>query len=191
MPLILFPLLGTTSGKNMASAYYNDTSILCIGSFIVAAAIEKWNIHKRFALFVLSFIGLRPRILLFAFTCLVGFITMWISNSATTAMFIPMANAVITSIRVRNEENPNKQEREREEVKIKKFAKALFMIIPFASSIMGSSTLIGTSTNLVIGQVLNSQFKKLATSTNNPVTFLNWFIYAFPPMIVQIGRAHV
>ncbi|KAG2382946.1 hypothetical protein C9374_004913 [Naegleria lovaniensis] len=180
LPVILFPLLGVTSAKIITEAYFSELSFLFVGSFMVTIALERWNLHRRFSLFVLGLIGMRPFLILLGFMLLGGTLSMFLSNSATTAMLLPMANAVVSSIKKKNNENPNIEKREKELVKIQKFAKTLFLCIPYASSIMGMSTLIGTPTNLIFVHVLNEKFPALQTSDDDPVTFATWFLYAFP-----------
>jgi len=190
-PLILFPMLGVTSGKIIAEAYFSDLSFLFIGSFIIAIALERWNLHKRFALSILRFIGMRPRLILLGFMTIGGFISMWLSNSCTTAMLLPMANAVLVSIEHKNDENPDLEKREAEGKKLKRFGKSLFMCIAYSSSIMGMATLVGTPTNLVMVHVLNEKFPALQTSEDSPITFLKWFLFAFPLSAVFLLLAYI
>ncbi|EFC43199.1 predicted protein, partial [Naegleria gruberi] len=185
LPVVLFPLLGVTSGKIIAEAYFSDLSFLFIGSFMVTISLEKWNLHRRFSLAILSFIGMRSHLILLGFMLISGFLSMWLSNTCTTAMLLPMARYA------RNEENPNLEEREKESKKIKRLAKSLFLCIAYASSIMGCSTLIGTPTNLILVHVLNDKFPLLQTSEESPVTFLTWFLYAFPVSIIFLILAYV
>ncbi|XP_061166461.1 Na(+)/citrate cotransporter-like [Saccostrea echinata] len=99
LPLILFPMVGLLYAKDVSSAYLNDTSTLFIGGLIVATAIEHWDIHKRLALRVLMLVGSEPRWLMFGMMLPTWFLSMWMSNTATTAMMIPIANAVLLQIK--------------------------------------------------------------------------------------------
>ncbi|TMS36312.1 hypothetical protein L596_003506 [Steinernema carpocapsae] len=98
LPLVMFPVMGIMPSEKVSRVYLSDTSFLFIGGLMVACAVEKSKLHKRIALFVLSIVGSQPQWIMFGFMAVTGFLSMWISNTATTALMVPIVQSVIVEL---------------------------------------------------------------------------------------------
>jgi sodium-dependent dicarboxylate transporter 2/3/5 len=138
LPLGLFPILGVLSPASASEPYANELIFLFMGGFMLAVTMEKWGLHKRIALAIMAFVGTSPNRLVLGFMLATGFLSMWISNTATAAMMLPIAIAVGEMFRPKDQEGPYE------------LGIALMLGVAYASSIGGVATLIGTPPNAVL-----------------------------------------
>uniref|UniRef100_A0A3B5A241 Solute carrier family 13 member 4 n=1 Tax=Stegastes partitus TaxID=144197 RepID=A0A3B5A241_9TELE len=98
VPAFLYPLFGVLKSSEVAAEYCKDTTLLLMGVICLAASIEKWNLHKRIALRMVMIAGAKPGMLVLGFMCCTVFLSMWLSNTSTTAMVMPIAEAVLQQL---------------------------------------------------------------------------------------------
>lgn len=164
LPIILFPLTNAVSIADTTAAYGDKYVYLYMGGFMIALAIEKWNLHKRIAINIINIIGSNIQKIILGFMVATAFLSMWISNTATSVMMLPMAMAIVSQLK----DNPDTIEDEN-----KIFGKSLMLAIAYSASIGGVSTLIGTPPNLVLAGVLDKTY-------GYEITFFKWFMFGFP-----------
>lgn len=168
LPIILFPLSGGLSLKETAASYGHKYIFLFIGGFILAIAIEKWSLHKRIALNIIKIVGTNVVHIILGFMIATAFLSMWISNTATAVMILPVGMAIVAQLK----DNPKTNEDEN-----LIFGKALMLAIAYSASIGGIATLIGTPPNLVLAGVVQESY-------GIEITFSQWFSFGFPISIL-------
>lgn len=170
LPIVLFPLFGGVDLSTTTAAYGHKYVFLYMGGFMIAIAIEKWKLHKRIALQIILLMGTDLKRILLGFMVATAFLSMWISNTATSVMMLPIGMAIINQLK----DNPNTPEDEN-----LIFGKALMLAIAYSASIGGIATLIGTPPNLVLAGVLQSTY-------GYEITFLQWMLFGFPVAVTLL-----
>jgi solute carrier family 13 (sodium-dependent dicarboxylate transporter), member 2/3/5 len=168
IPVALFPLLGVVDGKIISTLYFNHVIFLFIGGFLMAFAMERWNLHRRIALKILISFGISPGRILFGFMLATSLLSMWMSNTATAMMMVPIAMSIIFKI----EENMGSE-------KSGKYAVGLLLGIAYSASIGGVATLVGTPPNLSFIRIASIIFPEMTE-----ISFSDWFIFALPVTIL-------
>ncbi len=166
LPFVFGVPLGIIDTKPLALAYGDKNVFLFLGGFILALALEKWHVHKQVARIIIHFVGYsKPRILL-GFLISTAFLSMWISNTATALMMLPMALAVIHALPVKDQKG--------------KFALYLLLSIAYAASIGGMGTLVGSPPNIQMAGILDKSF-------GVQISFYDWMKFGVPIAIILIG----
>lgn len=175
LPLVLFPLFGILDGEKTAETYINSTIFLFLGGFLIALAMEKWNLHKRIALKIIMFFGGSAELIILGFMCASAFLSMWISNTATAVMMLPIGLAVIKNL-----------ENEVGNGKSNNFSKAIMIGIAYSCSIGGVATLIGTPPNLSFARIF-----KITFPSAPEITFGNWLLLGIPVTVIMLFVAWI
>ncbi|KAF4516897.1 hypothetical protein B566_EDAN011242 [Ephemera danica] len=203
IPVMLLPLLGVMSTSDVCIVYLKETNMMFVGGLVVAIAIEHCNLHKRIALKVLLLVGTSPRLLMLGFMLNTMFLSMWISNTACTAMMVPIVTAVLDELRDSNLNvvNPSNsqgrahqnsgvdrngsvvpaQNSKDEEKRFQRSNICYYLGVAYAANIGGTGTITGTGTNLTfMGVYLNAFPNQVG------LNFASWMLFNVPVMLVNV-----
>ena len=180
VPLVLFPLLGIMPSKQVAFNYANHLIFLFLGGFMIALAMEKWNFHKRLALWIITAMGTEPKRIVLGFMMATAFLSMWISNTASTMMMLPVAMAVVRQIALDASLNGERNFDSQKQIE-NGLGLVLMLGLAYSASIGGVGTPIGTPPNIVF-----AGFYKNLFPDNPEVSFFQWMILALPIVLVFI-----
>ena len=172
VPIVLFPLFGIMPASEVTPLYSNSKIYLFMGGFFLAVCMENWGLSKRIALFIIKNISRTPDKIILGFMTATAFISMWISNTATTIMMLPIGIAVISKISEINKFEENDKI-------ITDFGSALMLGIAYSASIGGIGTLIGTPPNIIFAGVVTKLYP------NAPeISFFRWMLFGIPLVLV-------
>lgn len=164
LPIILFPLSGALPLQDTTASFGHQYIFLYLGGFILALSIEKWNLHRRIALNIINLIGTDVKKIILGFMIATAFLSMWISNTATAVMMLPIGIAIVKQM---------KDLKSTPEDENLIFGKALMLSIAFSASIGGLATLIGTPPNLVFAGIVKELY-------GVEISFLDWIKFGLP-----------
>ncbi|MFY7671749.1 SLC13 family permease [Tenacibaculum sp. MEBiC06402] len=175
LPLILFPLLKVMSISEVGANYGSPIIFLFFGGFILALALEKVNLHKRIALSIVKLTGTTPNKVILGFMIATAFMSMWISNTASTVVMLPIALSVIKLL-ITDEDGFTKQDRN--------FALNIMLGIAFSANAGGIATVIGTPPNSVLIGLLENQY-------NIQISFVKWMLMGLPFSMLMIWFSYI
>ena len=170
LPIVLFPLTGALKLGETTASFGHKYIFLYIGGFILAIAIERWSLHKRLALNIIRLIGTNVNRIVLGFMAATAFLSMWISNTASPVMMLPIGLAIIKQLK----DNPQTIEDEN-----RAFGKILMLGIAYSASIGGIATLIGTPPNLVLAGIVQELY-------GIEITFSKWIMFGLPISILLL-----
>ena len=169
----MFPLTGALDGPATASSYADPIIFLIIGGFIIALAREKWGLHKRIALGIVSLCGTSTERVVLAFVVATGFLSMWISNTATAMMMVPIAMAMIKQV-ADSLKHDDSVDTSPEHFP---FGKAMMLGIAYSASIGGLGTIVGSLPNAILVAVVNELY-------GIQISFAQWMMFGAPVAVV-------
>ena len=170
LPIVLFPLTGAMDLSTTTASYGHKYIFLYLGGFILALTIEKWGLHKRIALHIINVIGSNIITIILGFMAATAFLSMWISNTATAVMMLPIGMAVVSQFK----KHSNGSAKDADYM-----GKALMLSIAYSASIGGFATLIGTPPNLVLAGILESTY-------GVKISFFQWMQFGLPVSLILL-----
>jgi sodium-dependent dicarboxylate transporter 2/3/5 len=177
LPLVVLPAAGVSSAKVVAPAYFDDTIALFLGGFCLALALERSGLHRRIALRVLRVFGTRPRGMVLGFLSASAVISMWVSNTATALMLLPVALTTIGALAGADPAARTREERA--------FAAACVLAVAYGASIGGVGTLVGTPPNMILKGVYDPQLG----GSRGPLAFGQWMALGVPLVLLMVPAA--
>lgn len=168
LPIVLFPSFGIAPLKEVSKAYGDPIVFLFMGGFFLALAIEKWNLHKRMALGIITITGTNGNRIILGFIMATGFLSLWLSNTATTMMMFPIALSVIHVIKSHNKNEKN----------VHNFSLVLMLCIAYASN-FALGTIIATPPNVAYVGYMEERF-------NHTIAFVDWLVLFMPLTLILL-----
>lgn len=168
LPMVLMPVLGIAGIEETLSPYAHPLIFLFMGGFIIAIAMEKWELHRRIALNIVQFVGVNPQSIVLGFILASAFLSMWVSNTATALMMLPIALSILQLVNSRTDDGAHRH-----------FGLNLLLGVAYGCNIGGMGTLIGTPPNALLAAFM-------ADNYGVEISFVNWMIFAIPLVVIAL-----
>lgn len=172
IPIVLFPVLDVISISEATTPYANPLIFLFMGGFVIAVAMERWDLHRRVALTIVRYVGVKPTSIIIGFIIASAFLSMWVSNTATALMMLPIALSVLKLV-----------ENERQDEKMN-FEIVMVLSIAYACNIGGMGTLIGTPPNALLAAFINENY-------GLEIGFAQWMVVGVPIILVSLPLMYI
>jgi len=166
LPIVLVPLLALDTIHNVTAPYAHPLIFLFLGGFMLSIAMERWNLHQRIALLTLLLVGIKPSQQIAGIMLVTAFLSMWMSNTATAVMMLPIGLSIIAMQHAQGQTDDN-------------FAKAILLAIAYSASIGGVATLIGTPPNALLAAYLERSYQL-------QLSFSDWMLFGLPLSISML-----
>lgn len=170
IPIVLFPFLQVGTIGEATAPYANPLIFLFMGGFIIALAMQRWNLHKRIALNIVSIVGVKPSSIIIGFIIASAFLSMWVSNTATALMMLPIAISVLQFAESRRDNGP---------APVTNFEIVLVLSIAYACNIGGIGTLIGTPPNALMAAFILENY-------GVEISFAQWMLVGVPLVLIML-----
>ncbi|XP_050597268.1 protein I'm not dead yet [Bombus affinis] len=188
IPVVLYPLMGIMNTGDTCTCYMNDTTMMFIGSMVIAIVIENSGLHMRIALLIIKMIGCSHRRLTLGLFCVTMFLSMWISNTAATTMMLPIIETVLLELEaqglgkmfIQEENSCGCEEGVEPTKKPTHITMVYYLVTSYASSLGGIGTLVGTGTNLTLKGFFEKRFPN-----SSGISLTSWMLYSVPPMLLM------
>jgi len=167
LPLVLFPMLHLGDIRETAAPFANPVVYLFLGGFIIALSMQRWNLHRRIALNLIGFMGTKPRRIIAGFLLATSMLSMWVSNTATTLMMLPIALSVVQLFPAGKQRGADS------------FAAALVLSVAYGATTGGMATLIGTPPNALLAAYVDKVY-------GITLGFAQWMLIGVPVMLVAL-----
>lgn len=177
LPIVLFPLFGVMGSSDTLKEYANGTIFLFLGGFLIASGIARWHLDRRIALLTIRIVGTKPQQIILGLLLSTSFISAWVSNTATAAMMVPIALAVLKVVRSTREDLPIDRAEHN-------FGVCVLLAVAYGASLGGVLTLIGTPPNGIFARFVEQTY-------NVSVSFIDWMLFAFPIVVVMIAATQL
>ncbi len=175
VPLVLFPVLGVAGIRETAAPYANPLIFLFLGGFVIAEGMQRWNLHRRIALGIITRIGTRPGAVILGFLAASAFLSMWVSNTATALMMLPIGLSVVELMHAGGAEAGREA---------RSFAVALMLGIAYGCSIGGLGTLIGTPPNTLLAAFMSETY-------GYQIGFAQWMLVGIPLVLIGLPMTYL
>ena len=169
VPIVLLPVMGISGIEETLTPYAHPLIFLFMGGFVIAVAMEKWDLHRRITLNIVSFIGTRPNAIILGFIIAGAFLSMWVSNTATALMMLPIAISVLTLV----------DQRIKETQSVRNFGLCLLLGVAYGCNIGGMGTLIGTPPNALLAGFIQDNY-------GIEISFARWLMFGLPLVAISL-----
>src|SRR5690606_10318571 len=171
LPLLVVPLIGVPEPARVLTEYANPTIFLILGGFLIGIAMERWQLHRRIAYAIIAGVGSHPRRLVLGVMVATAFVSMWVSNTSTTLMMLPVASSIVALVAS-----------DGREAAARNFATATLLGVAYAATIGGLGTLIGSPTNALVQGFMAKNFAY-------DLSFATWLSFGIPTVLVLLPLA--